>query len=572
MNFLNEKVFVGGSRGDGFFKKSPPWLTFGGNAGKNQLGGIMSGKLLNGQPVLSAGCGKKVLVLGAGRVSKPAIDYLLDQGNIEVTTADFYIDAAKAAAADRDRVRAVSVDARNREDLAKLVKGHDAVICLVNGADVNLTKIVIAMADPKPAIFTTDYVKPGLEALMQEAANSNTYVLTGVGTDPGIDHAAVVQMKNNIEKKQGKIKELYSLCGSLPAKENSNSWGMRLGWLPTGIVDSTARETSYKKDGKIYFLDTRNTFEHAWEIEINGQTYEANSNEMIEPYLSLYRVEDADSVMRGTLRCPGWRETVLALRDLGFYRGKTRTNRGQTYDLTRLKQGKATYRDFVNILIGKAPPTGESMRQHVARHLGITPDSDVILRLEDLGLFKDTAITSFPLPNGNPGSVTGSDILVQLMLGHPDWNYQEGQRDIVVMKHILVAQYPGGVKKELTSTLVLKGDPFQENVFIEENHRRERFGIKVQAFPDGRRGVYLPGTSAISWSVGAAVGAASVGYLAGETDVSPGIKYGPLTESSSRSLLKRLNDIGICLVHHEKIYDENNPALKKCKGVFKPSQ
>ncbi len=303
----------------------------------------MSGKLLR----------KKVLVLGAGRVSKPAIDYLLDQDNIEVTAADFYIDAAKTAAANRDRARAVAVDARNREALEKLVNGHDAVICLVHGADVNLTKIVIAMEDPKPAIFTTDYVKPGLEALMPEAAKSNTYVLTGVGTDPGIDHAAVVQMKNNIQKKGGKIKELYSLCGSLPAPENSNSWGMRLGWLPSGIVDSTARETSYKKDGKIYFLDTANTFEHAWEIEIGSQTYEVNSNEMIEPYLLLYNVEDADSVMRGTLRYPGWRDTVLALRDLGFFRGKTRTFRGQTYELTRLKQGKATYKDFVNMLIGE---------------------------------------------------------------------------------------------------------------------------------------------------------------------------------------------------------------------------
>lgn len=556
----------------------------------------MSGKLLNGQPVLSAGCGKKVLVLGAGRVSKPAIDYLLDQDNIEITAADLNIDAAKAAAANRDRTGAAAVDARSGEDLEKLVNGHDAVICLVPGADVNLTKIVIAMKDPKPAIFTTDYVKPGLEALMQEAAQSNTYVLTGVGTDPGIDHAAVVQMKNHIQKKGGKIKELYSLCGSLPAKEHSNSWGMRLGWLPTGIVDSTARETSYKKDGKIVFLDTGNTFEHAWEIEINGQTYEANSNEMIEPYLSLYGVEDADSVMRGTLRYPGWRETVLALRDLGFYRGKTRTHRGQTYDLTCLKQGKATYKDFVNILIGSegmASPAyycsgntqmpgekfwdenkvlqysntefskNESMRQHVAWHLDIAPDSDVIFRLEDLGLFKDITITSSPLPGNNPGSVTGSDILVQLMLGHPGWNYQEGQRDIVVMKHIMVAQYPGGVKKELTSTMVLTGDPFREKVFVEENHRQQRFGMEVQIFPDGRRGVYLPGVPAISRSVGAAVAAAVVGYLAGETDVTPGIKYGPLTASTSRSLLKRLNDIGICLVHDEKMYNENNPPLKR---------
>jgi saccharopine dehydrogenase-like NADP-dependent oxidoreductase len=538
-------------------------LTFRGNTGKIKKEEKMSGKLLNGQPVLSAGCGKKVLVLGAGRVSKPAIDYLLDQDNIEVTAADLYIEAATVAAANRDRARVAVVDAHSKEDLEKLVNGHDAVICLVPGADVNLTKIVIAMKDPKPAIFTTDYVKPQLEALMQEAANSNTCVLTGVGTDPGIDHAAVVQMKNNIEKKGGKIKELYSLCGSLPAKENSNSWGMRLGWLPTGIVDSTARETSYKKDGKIYFLDTGNTFEHAWEIQINGQTYEANSNEMIEPYLSLYRVEDADSVMRGTLRYPGWRETVLALRDLGFYRGKTRTNRGQTYDLTRLKQGKATYRDFVNILIGREPSANEGMRQHVASHLDIAPDSDVIHRLEDLGLFKDIAITSSPLPGNNPGSVTGSDILVQLMLRHPDWNYQEGQWDVVVMKHIMVAQYPGGVKKELTSTMVLKGDPYGEKVFIEENHHQERFGIKVQVFPDGRRGVYLPGVPAISRSVGAAVAAAVVGYLAGETDVTPGIKYGPLTDSTSRSLLKRLNDIGICLVHEEKMYNENNPPLKR---------
>jgi saccharopine dehydrogenase-like NADP-dependent oxidoreductase len=525
----------------------------------------MSGKLLNGRPVLSAGCRKKVLVLGSGRVSKPAVDYLLDQDNIEVTTADFYIDAAKTAAANRDRTRVVAVDARNQEDLEKLVKGHDAVICLVHGVDVNLTKIVIAMPEPKPVIFTTDYVKPGLEALMQEAVNSKTYVLTGVGLDPGIDHAAVVQMKNNIEKKQGKINELYSLCGSLPAKENSNSWGMRLGWLPTGIVDSTARETSYKKDGKIYFLDTSNTFEHAWEIEINGQTYEANSNAMIEPYLLLYGVEDADSVMRGTLRYPGWRETVLALRDLGFYRGKTRTHRGQIYDLTRLMQGKSTYRDFVNMLIGKEPSPGESMRQHVARHLDIAPDSDVIQRLEDLGLFKNIAITSYPLPRGNPTAVTGSDILVHLMLRHLDWNYREGQRDIVVMKHIMVVQYPGGVRKELTSTLVLKGDPFQEKVFVEENHRQERFGMKIQVFPDGRRGVYLPGASAISWSVGAAVGAAAVGYLKGETSVTPGIKYGPLTASTSRSLLKRLNDIGICLVHDEKMYNENNLPLKRIK-------
>jgi hypothetical protein len=202
-------------------------------------------------------------------------------------------------------------------------------------------------------------------------------------------------------------------------------------------------------------------------------------------------------------------------------------------------------------------------KQHVARHLGISPDSDVIPRLEDLGLFKDIAITSTPLPNGNPGSVTGSGIPVHLMLRHPGWNYREGQRDIVVMKHIMVAQYPGGIKKELTSTMVLKGDPFQEKVFVEEKHRQERFGIKVQVFPDGRRGVYLPGASAISRSVGAAVGAAVVGYLAGETYVTPGIKYGPLTDSTSRSLLKRLDDIGICLVHDEKLYNEKNPPLKR---------
>jgi saccharopine dehydrogenase (NADP+, L-glutamate forming) len=109
-----------------------------------------------------------------------------------------------------------------------------------------------------------------------------------------------------------------------------------------------------------------------------------------------------------------------------------------------------TYADF---LVRKVPEGNTSLAHRVAGFLGVSPDSEVIARLEWAGLFSDRPIRE---RRASPLEVFGNR-LMRLMM------YQPGERDMVVLKHVFTITYPDGAREERHYLLVLSGEPWGDS-------------------------------------------------------------------------------------------------------------
>jgi len=163
-------------------------------------------------------------------------------------------------------------------------------------------------------------------------------------------------------------------------------------------------------------------------------TLEGYPNRDALPYRKTYGIEDVETMFRGTLRYPGWCETLRAIARLGFLDETKRD------DLQRLS--------FHDLVARMARSSGKDLRRDLAGFLGVAADSPVVLHLEWLGL-----LSSDPLPRG-AGSYL--DVLTEQMLGK--MQYASGERDMLIMQHeFTVAR--AGRRERITSTLVDYGAP-----------------------------------------------------------------------------------------------------------------
>ena len=74
---------------------------------------------------------KRVLVLGAGLVSRPLVHYLTDQPDFEVTLASRTVSKAGALVEGRERGTAVALDVTDEAALEKLIAEHDLAVSLL---------------------------------------------------------------------------------------------------------------------------------------------------------------------------------------------------------------------------------------------------------------------------------------------------------------------------------------------------------------------------------------------------------------------------------------------------------
>jgi saccharopine dehydrogenase-like NADP-dependent oxidoreductase len=111
----------------------------------------------------------------------------------------------------------------------------------------------------------------------------------------------------------------------------------------------------------------------------------------------------------------------------------------EVQDLTGL-----TYAQFMAGLIGS---TGD-LKQDLAAHLDVEEDSRVVRNLEWLGFLNDDPL---PLQEGAP-----IDVLTARML--EKMQYAEGERDMLILQHEFVAEYPDR-RQKITATMIDFGMP-----------------------------------------------------------------------------------------------------------------
>ena len=378
---------------------------------------------------------KKILVLGAGMVSRPLVRYLLDQPNYHVKMASRTVSKAEKIIDFHERGEALTLNASDDVALENLVSESDvAVSFLPYEYHVKVAKLCIKH---KKHLMTTSYVSDEMQKLNDQAKEAGILLLNECGLDPGIDHMSAMRIIHDVEMKGGKVVSFRSTTGALPSHEaNNNPFGYKFSWAPRGVLLASRNPSKWLEDGREISIPGELLFENYFLQDVPGVgTFENYPNRNSVPYKDIYGLKDATTVYRGTFRMTGWCETMRKIVALGWLSDKPVNG----------FSGK-TYGDLTRHLIGVS--SDENLPKATAAFLGLETYSAVIKRLEWLGLFSDE---SLPEDKDNPLDYLNVITLKKMLLG-------EGERDMIVMYHEIIAEYPS--KKEyITSTLVDYGIP-----------------------------------------------------------------------------------------------------------------
>ncbi|MGD1996186.1 MAG: saccharopine dehydrogenase C-terminal domain-containing protein [Anaerolineae bacterium] len=378
---------------------------------------------------------KNILVFGAGLVARPLVHYLLEQPSYHVTVASRTISKAQALINDRPNGQALPFDiAHNGAALSALVSEADLVVSLL--PYTYHVQVAEQCVRHKCHLVTTSYVKDEMQALDNQAKGAGVILLNEIGLDPGIDHMSAMRIIHRVHNAGGQVIGFRSYCGGLPAPEaNTNPFGYKFSWSPRGVLLAGRSDARYLEDGEVVEVPNARLFatRHTVHVESLG-IFDAYPNRNSLPYTETYGIPETRTMYRGTLRYPGWCETWQKFVELGLL------------DLTRRDDLKGlTFRQLMAQLIDKSDT--ESLKRELAAHLDIAPDSDVMMRFEWLGLLSDE-----PLPKEE----TTLDVLAAQM--QKKLQYQEGERDMIVLLHDFIAQYPNR-REHITSTLIDFGIP-----------------------------------------------------------------------------------------------------------------
>ena len=377
---------------------------------------------------------KNVLVLGAGMVSRPMIRYLFDNTAHHVTMASRTVSKAEKIIDGHPNGTAISLNVKDDAALEKLITECDLAVSLL--PYIYHPKVAKLCIKHKKQMVTTSYVSDAMKALDSGAKDAGIIILNECGLDPGIDHMSAMRVIHDVEEKGGKVVSFKSSTGALPSHEaNNNPFGYKFSWAPRGVLLASKNPSKWLEDGKIVSYPGEQLFENYYIQDVPGVgSFENYPNRDSVPYKDIYGLKDAHTVYRGTFRMTGWCETMRKIVALGWL------------DEEPLKNfsGK-TYADLTRHLIGAG---NEDIVEATAKFLGLETYSTAIKRLGWLGLFDDKPL---PEDKDNPLDYMNVLTLKKMVLG-------SGERDMIVMHHEFVAEYPS--KKEyVTSTLVDYGIP-----------------------------------------------------------------------------------------------------------------
>ena len=412
---------------------------------------------------------KKVTIFGAGLVVKPMVDYLAGKG-YEITIASRTFSKAEKLAAPHSNATAKQFLSDDEQAMEEFVKASDLVVSLLPATmHVKVAKKCIEF---KTDMVTTSYISPEMRALDQEAKDAGIIILNEIGVDPGIDHMSAMKIFHQVENEGGKIVSFMSYCGGLPAPEaNTNPLGYKFSWAPKGVLKAAGNGARFMKDGKIVEIEGKNLFKNYWFVDVEGAgTFEAYPNRDSMGYVELYGLKHLKTMYRGTFRNISHCDTWYIMSQMGFYK------EDEIFDNL-----EGTVKEFILEKMLKIDKD-KCLKMLLMEKYNLPEESVILNKFEWLGFFDDT-----PVPIKKGGAV---DLLTAIMLDK--MSYEEGERDLLVLHHQFIAEYPNKTQK-ITSTMIDYGIPYSDSSMARTVSLPAAIGVHM--ILEGKiklAGVYMP--------------------------------------------------------------------------------
>lgn len=381
---------------------------------------------------------RKVAVIGAGLVAGPLVEYLLGLKDVKVIVADIDEPRARQLVGSHPAGEARKLDLKDREAVARLISEVEAVASMVPYTfHPYLASICLEYGRH---LVTASYVSPAMKELDGKAREKGLIFLNELGLDPGIDHMEAMRLMAEAKKQGGRVISFISYCGGLPAPEikDDNPFGYKFSWSPRGVLLAGTNEARYLKDGQEVVVPASELFAHYEMIDIPGLgKFEGYPNRNSVQYREIYDIPEARTLLRGTLRYPGWCFKMKKIGELGLLSLEEREWKAKTY--------AGFLREYLGI------DRTNDLKAEVARKLNLPLNSEVMKALEWLGLFGDQAL---PSSHSSP-----LDLLVALMVKNEKMQYGANQRDLTVLQHQVVFEFEGRGREKVVSTLIDFGRP-----------------------------------------------------------------------------------------------------------------
>jgi len=414
-----------------------------------------------------------ILIIGAGLSSGSLIDYILAKA-IEkgwfVTVADADLGKAQARVGDNPRGLAVWLDVLKNNDRKDLIARADLVVSLLP-AHLHL-EVAHDCIKLKKHLVTASYVSQEMYRLGDEARERELIFMGEMGLDPGIDHMSAMQMVDKIKGKGGKLTAFRSYTGGLVAPESdTNPWHYKFTWNPRNVVLAGQGTAQYLENGKFRYIPYNRLFGSYHVVDIPGLgEYEVYANRDSLLYRDVYGLEGIPNILRGTIRHRGFCDAWSALVRIGL----------TDADFPIVDSKSLSYNELMDAYVGGYP--GASVKERVASLLKVPVDSDIIKKLEWLGLFRKKKIN---LPNATPALIL-EDLLLK------KWALKPDDKDMIIMHHEFEYELDGQ-RRMSRSSMQLLGESAHDTAMAKTVGLP--LGILVRLLMDGEieaRGVHIP--------------------------------------------------------------------------------
>ena len=383
---------------------------------------------------------KKVLLIGAGRSTYSLINYLKNNSlkyNWDITIADRDISIAKERFQGIEQISIVEFDVNNEKQRKDLILGVDIVISMLPAhMHVDVAKDCIAF---KKNMVTASYISNEMKQLEDDAKASGVTIMNEIGVDPGIDHLSAMKVIDNIKDTGGKLLDFETFTGGLVSPESDdNPWNYKFTWNPRNVVlAGQGGAVKFIQEGTYKYIPYHKLFRRTELIEIEGHgIFEGIANRDSLKYRSVYDLDDIQTMFRGTLRKPGFCRAWNAFVQLGAT--------DDSYTIPNSEN--MTYREFINLFLPYNPT--DSVELKFRHYLNIAHDDIVLFdKLAWLDIFKEIPVG---IPNASPAKILQSIL-------ERKWSLKKDDKDMIVMWHKFVYENDEGNRKELQSSMVIKG-------------------------------------------------------------------------------------------------------------------